>query len=65
MMNLLSSTFLKPTLTMRTLTFPITQPVMKLMSVISLVLKSNYLQLQHETCLWICAIEGLLKLHRA
>ena len=33
MMNLLSSTFLKPTLTMKTLTFSITQPVMKLMSV--------------------------------
>ena len=39
MMNLLSSTFLKPTLMMRTLTFPITRPVMKLMSVMSLVLK--------------------------
>ena len=39
MMNLLSSTFLKPTLTMRTLMFPITQLVMKLMSVMSLVLK--------------------------
>ena len=39
MMNLLSSTFLKPTLTMRTLTFTITQPVMKLMSATSLVLK--------------------------
>ena len=24
-----------------------------------------YLRLQHETCLWNCAIEGLLKLHRA
>ena len=25
----------------------------------------NYLQLEHETCLWICSIGGLLKLHRA